>query len=137
MSAYLPCRYTSEDWKIGKLQRGHRLMANLLHKAEQQGILDVYLVKVTHHEVFEYSYNEYTCDRDRRESDCELQDSETYIHDWRRLDGSEPEWEKECLHIVRDGGEGTDCILQVGWVQAAFVSEPANVFLKSRCLIHT
>lgn len=84
-------------------------MANLLHKAEQAGVLDVFLVKVTHQEFLEVMNGRYGIPKDGLH--VEVKNDETFVHDWTRLDDSKPGWEQEQLHWTHCGG--SDCILQV------------------------
>ena len=90
------------------LHKGHQQMAKLLHQAEQQGILDVYLVRVTHHEWLQVPQNWLGYPKCTRENDAEVIDSNTSIYGWRRLDGSKLDQKRELLKTQR-----VDCILQV------------------------
>ena len=101
-------------------------MAKLLHKAEQQGILDVYLVRVTHHEWLQIPQDRLGYPKCSRETDSEVTDSKTSIKDWRRLDGSKLAWKQELLRKQR-----VDCILQVACWSPRDVPSVA-----SACTVH-
>jgi len=81
-------------------------MASLLAQAEQQGLIDVFLVMVTRQglSVLQHQRGQSKADQFYGE----LEDQKTTVDHWRRLDGSEPAWEQESL----DSEKG-DCILQV------------------------
>ena len=83
-------------------------MACLLKKAEQQGLIDVFSVKVFHHEWLSFPQNRPGYPKYDRESDTTVDCSETKVNDWMRLDGSKPGYVEETLNT--DKG---DCILQV------------------------
>ena len=79
---------------------------SLLAEAEQQGLIDVFLVMVTRQGISNLQ-------RQRGQSKAnqfygELESQTTYVDHWRGLDGSELAWEQESL-----GLEKGDCILQV------------------------
>ena len=82
-------------------------MASLLREAAQQGILDVHLVMLTHHQWLTVPQDRVGYGRFDRDEDAKVQDSETTVEQWTRLDGSQPEWEKEKLD------KKSDRILQV------------------------
>ena len=65
-------------------------MASLLQEAEQQGILDVYLAKHTHHEWLSVPQNRIGYIKNTRERDSELLKRETTVYHWRRLDTASP-----------------------------------------------
>lgn len=83
-------------------------MAKLLHKAEQQGVLDVYLVRVKHHEWLQVPQDRLGYLKCSRENDSKVVDSKTSIYGWRHLDGSKLDWKQELLRKQK-----VDCILQV------------------------
>ena len=83
-------------------------MASLLQEAEQQGILDVYLAKLTHHEWLSVPQKRIGYIKNNRERDSELLRRETTVHHWRRLDDSKPGFKEEVLD-----DQEHDCILQV------------------------
>ena len=83
-------------------------MAKLLHKAEQQGMLDVFLVRVTHHEWLQVPQDRLGYLKHSRENDSEVTDSKTSVRGWRRLDGSKLDRKQELLRKQR-----VDCVLQV------------------------
>lgn len=90
------------------LHHEHQQMAELLHTAEQQGVLEVYLVRVTHHEWLRVPQNRLGYPKCTRENDAKVIDSKTSIYGWRRLDGSKLDRKRELLKKQR-----VDCILQV------------------------
>ena len=85
-------------------------MAKLLHKAEQQGILDVLLVRVTLLQECSVGKS-WPGQPINRQENSEAKVSDWELDDWRRLDGSQPGWVEGDLHRVMDAGQ--DFILQV------------------------
>ena len=81
-------------------------MASLLAEAEQQGLIDVFLVMVTGQGTSALQRQKGQSKADQFRGEMESQT--TYTNHWRRLDGSGLAWEQECL-----GLEKGDCILQV------------------------
>lgn len=108
--AYLHCRSNDEELHVTGLRQEHQQMAKLLHKAEQQGILDVLLVRVTLHEECEVVKSRPGHPLNRQQN-TEVKLSDWAIHDWRSLDGSQPGWVGGDLH--RSMNDGQDYILQV------------------------
>ena len=98
-------------------------MAKLLQQAQQQGILDVYLVKITHHDRLEVPKNRPGCPSNRDE-ESEVKQREISIHGWRRLDGSQPGWGEQTLQH-----EEEDFILQVA-------PSALGLFIPSRVCTH-
>ena len=81
-------------------------MASLLAEAEQQGLIDVFLVMVTGQGTSALQRQK---GQSKADQFCgEMESQTTYTDHWRRLDGSGLAWEQECL-----GLEKGDCILQV------------------------
>lgn len=76
-------------------------MASLLAEAEQQHLIDVFLVMVTQ-----------VVPRDRQIEQCPkanlLYGGRTTVSHWRLLDGTDPKWRHESINL-----EEGDCILQV------------------------
>ena len=72
-------------------------MGQVLQVAEQQQILDVYLVMVTHEDYCSCHYGE-----------AEVEDSESRVTRWRTLDGVDPGWPLDEMDVF-----GKDSILQV------------------------
>lgn len=72
-------------------------MGQVLQAAEQQQILDVYLVIVTHKELWASHYGE-----------AERQESESQVTSWRTLDGGDPGWPPDDMAVY-----GNDSVLQV------------------------
>ena len=84
------CRYKKKHLDSAqKLNKEDREVVNLLEKAQQQGLIDVYLVMVTHHEWLSVPSNHIDRDSD------EVEQSEITCEHWRRLDGSKPDWEPQ------------------------------------------
>ncbi len=83
-------------------------MASLLAEAEQQGLIDVFLVMVTRHEALEVPADRKDCSMADRVDGAEVYQQQTTVDHWRRLDGTNPEWKQELLEFERG-----DCILQV------------------------
>lgn len=81
-------------------------MVSLLAEAEQQDLVDVFLVMVTHQGQVPQHRRGHP--KAGRLHDAELEDQETTVDHWRRLDGSEPGRKQESLDT-----EKGDCILQV------------------------
>lgn len=71
-----------------KLRREHQSIAGLLWKAEQQDLIDVFLVRVTHHQWLVNALHNW-------DEEFEVADSETYVDDWRSLSGKKPGWTDE------------------------------------------
>ena len=82
-------------------------MASLLAEAEQQGLIDVFLVMVTCHEWLDVPEVQKDYSKANQVSGVEVY-QKTIVDNWRRLDGSSLEWKRELL----DTDKG-DCILQV------------------------
>ena len=90
------CRYTKKHLKsIQKLGKDDQEVANLLKEAQQQGLLDVYLVMVTHHEWLSVPPNRLGYPKVDRESDAEVERTNITCDHWRGLDGSKPDWEPQ------------------------------------------
>ena len=85
-------------------------MARLLQEAQQQGLLDVYLVMVTNHEWLSVPQNRIGYCKYDRALDAEVESSENTCDHWRGLDGSKPEWEPQD-ETLKLGNQ--DLILQV------------------------
>ena len=81
-------------------------MAKLLQEAEEQGILDVYLAKITRRQWLSVPPDRIGYPRHNRNDDAEA-DSETTVQRWTRLDGSKASMKAETLQ------DKPDCILQV------------------------
>ena len=71
-----------------KLRREHQSIAGLLWEAEQQDLIDVFLVRVTHHQWLVNALHNW-------DEEFEVADSETYVDDWRSLSGKKPGWTDE------------------------------------------
>lgn len=81
-------------------------MASLLAEAQQQGLVDVFLVMVTRQGTSALQRQK---GQSKADQFCgEMESQTTTIDHWRRLDGSELAWEQERL-----GLNVGDCILQV------------------------
>ena len=83
-------------------------MATFLQQAEQQGLVDVFVVTLTRQEWLSMPRNRIGYSKSDKERDAVLNEAETTIENWRRLDGKKPGWAEE--EIDTDKG---DCILQV------------------------
>ncbi|DBA68337.1 TPA: hypothetical protein ACH3X2_013648 [Trebouxia sp. C0005] len=87
-------------FNVKKLQMEYQQMASLLAEAEQQHLIDVFLVMVTQ-----------VVPRDRQIEQCPkanlLYGGRTTVSHWRLLDGTDPKWRHESINL-----EEGDCILQ-------------------------
>ncbi len=83
-------------------------MASLLAEAEQQGLIDVFLVMVTRNEWLLVPEDRKDYSKADRVYGAEVYHQQTTVDHWRRLDGTIPEWKQELLDL-----EKSDCILQV------------------------
>ena len=83
-------------------------MASLLVEAEQQGLIDVFLVMVTRQETLFVPEDQKGYSKADRVYSAEVYQQQTTVGNWRRLDGSNPQWKQELLDL-----EKGDCILQV------------------------
>ena len=84
-------------------------MADLLLDAEAQGLIDVFLVTVTHHAWLSVPRNQIGYPKNDRERDSVVDDCETTVNHWKHFDGSTRiGWKEEI--VATDMG---DHILQV------------------------
>ena len=100
-TAYLShwyCRCSAGDLTNNlNLPEKYQKMGRVLQAAEQQEVLDVYLVIVTREDHYACHYGE-----------TEIQDSRTLVTSWRTLDGGEPGWPPGDMDVF-----GDDTVLQV------------------------
>lgn len=109
------CRYRKGHLdNVKKLSPHHRQIAKLLTEAEQQGILDAHLAKITHHEECEVPQNRIGYPKHDRAYDSELTCCDTTASHWRRLDGSQPEWKVRSVDF-----DDTDDLLQASLLCSA------------------
>lgn len=92
-------------------------MASVLQEAEQQGILDVYLAKITHHSQHEVVHR-MAWQRGRADTETAHElFSETSVSDWRKLDGSKPGWEQQPVCFQSTSHDSNDFLMQVSSLQ--------------------
>ena len=63
-------------------------MADFLLDAEAQGLIDVFLVTVTHHQWLSVPRNRIGYPKSDKERDSKVNNSETTVNHWRHFDGS-------------------------------------------------
>ena len=83
-------------------------MASLLQEAQQQGVLDVHLVMVSHYEQCAIPQDQPGHRKKDRDLESELLDCQMTVGHWRQLDGSKPGWKRGTLDMQK-----LDGILQV------------------------
>ena len=83
-------------------------MADFLQQAEQQGLIDVFVVTLTRHEWLSVPQNRSGHPKSDKERDAVLDEVVTTVSHWRRLDGHRPGWKEETINT-----DMADCILQV------------------------
>ncbi|DBB06172.1 TPA: hypothetical protein ACH3X3_009724 [Trebouxia sp. C0006] len=106
---------------IKQLREEHQQMASLLAEAEQQGLIDVFLVMVTS---TGFSAPHRQLGRSKADGFYGISEHQkTTVAHWRRLDGSETALEEETLDL-----ESGDCILQgANWLsQHAYDAKKGN-----------
>jgi hypothetical protein len=106
-------------------------MASLLAEAEQQGLIDVFLVMVTS---TGFSAPHRQLGRSKADGFCGISEHQkTTVAHWRRLDGSETALEEETLDL-----ENGDCILQVCslWACAPKLSLPLMCYCRKGDVQH-
>ena len=112
------------------LHEEHQQMARLLQEAEQQGLVDVFLVIVTHHAWFCAPHH---CCRNCKQhsiSEATVTKRETTVDKWTRLDDDDVDWKQETL----DTDKG-DCILQVSLTAGSMCCQ--STLRIAAALLHT